>query len=125
MTKHPNHHEATNTTCTKDIHSLYKPAKTTNTSSSTDKKTLITYTTSISEKFQLQEPLQTTHSKTIQPSTDTTTATTIKPDSSIHTTIPTDTRTLHTASILYTSFSTIPTTILHCIEAREQKIQVI
>ena len=123
-----------------DSYSLHIP-------SAHKKITTITYTASIIETVVQQEPLQTTpsktitihyrtitdlhqpssatiHSKTIQPSTDTTTATAIASSSSISRATPTDTRTSHTASILYTSRTTIPATILHHIEVRRQKTQV-
>ena len=51
-----------------------------------------------------------------QPSTDTTTADTITPNSSIHRTIPTDTRTPHTTSMLSTSTTTASATTLHCMK---------
>ena len=58
MTKHPNHCEATNITCTKIIYSLH--------ASPVHKKvTTSTNSTCISEEFQLQKQLQTTHSRTI------------------------------------------------------------
>ena len=56
-TKHPYYCEATNITCTKDIYSIYIP-------SVHKESTTITYSTSINEKFQLQQPSQTTHFKT-------------------------------------------------------------
>ena len=58
MTRHPNYCEATNITCTKDIYSIYIP-------SAHKESTSITYSTSINEKFQLQQPFQTMHFKTI------------------------------------------------------------
>ena len=126
MTKHSNYHEATNITCTKNIYSLYIP-------SVHKKNTTTTYSTSINEKFQLQEPLQTTHSRTttfqiqqilnlfrtseteqlqILPaathSRTTYCMSTIPAPRILHKTIPTDTRTPHTTSTLHLH-KTIPT----------------
>ena len=56
--RHPNYCEATNTTCTKSIYSIHL-------SSAHKESTTITYSNSINEKFQLQQPLQTIHYKTI------------------------------------------------------------
>ena len=129
-TKHPNYHKATDSTCTKDIYSIYIP-------SAQKKNTTSTYSTITSKKFQLQPPLQTIHYKTISiqqwksslyktftilqqtsptanhhktitdlqqlpPSATTTT-------SSIYKTIPTDTRT----NLLSTSHFTAPDTTIH------------
>ena len=58
MTKHPNHHEATNITCTKNIYSPYIP-------SVHKKNTSIAYTASSIETVLQQEPSQTTHYRTI------------------------------------------------------------
>ena len=58
MTRHPNYCEATNITCTKDAYSIHL-------SSAHKESTTITYSTSINEKFQLQQPPQTTPFKTI------------------------------------------------------------
>ena len=58
MTRHPNYCKATNITCTKDIYSINIP-------SAHEKNTTTTDSTSINEKFQLQQPLQTIHYKTI------------------------------------------------------------
>ena len=90
------------------------------------KNTTIIYSTSISKKFQLQEPLQTTHSRTITAqiqhilnlfrtsdneqlqllpaathSRTTYCKSTVPAPRILHKTIPTDTRTPHTASTLH------------------------
>ena len=126
MTKHPNHHEATNITCIKSIYSLYIP-------SVHKKNTSIAYTASIIKTVLQQEPSQTTHSRTITiqiqhilnffrtsntkqlqilPATThsrtTSSKSTIPAPRILHMTIPTDTRTPHTASILHLH-KTIPT----------------